>query len=67
MKDELIDTIYNGERYRVPYSKMMGWLAYMEELSIFRRDAGHLEIAFHDSFHRYRVEGDLEIQMFPIH
>lgn len=55
MKNRLIDTIYNNERYKVPYSEMGRWLAYMMDLSFFVLDAGHLQIAFHDAFNKYKV------------
>lgn len=55
MKDVLIDTIYNNERYKVPYSEMGSWIAYIRDLSFFVLDAGHLQIAFHDAFYRYKI------------
>jgi hypothetical protein len=55
MKDILIDTIYNGERYKVPYSEMGSWRAYIIDLSYFTLDAGHLQIEFTDAFNKYRV------------
>lgn len=55
MKDRLIDTIYNQERYQVPCSEMRSWLAYMKDLSFFQLDCGNLQIEFHDTFNKYRI------------
>lgn len=53
MNNTLIQTIYNGERYEVPYSEMGSWLAYIRDLSFFQLDCGNLQIAFYDKFSKY--------------
>lgn len=55
MENYLYKTVYNGEYYLVPYHKMGSWYAYMKDLSIFVRDAGNLQIAFHDAFKNYKI------------
>ena len=53
MDNHIVQTIYNEERYEIPYSEMGSWLAYIRDLSFFQLDAGHLQIAFHDKFFKY--------------
>ena len=55
MKNTLIETIYNGERYLVPYHLMCSWLAHMKCLSFFEKDCGKKEIEFSDAFLKYKV------------
>lgn len=53
MNNIIVQTIYNGERYEVPYSEMGSWLAYIRDLSFFQLDCGNLQIAFSDKFSKY--------------
>lgn len=53
MRDIIVQTIYNNERYEVPYSEMGSWLAYIQALSFFSLDCGNLQIAFSDKFSKY--------------
>lgn len=53
--DLLIDTIYEGERYAVPYEEIGSWFSYMKALSLVQLDAGNRAIAFTDKFHKYRL------------
>jgi len=55
MKDTLIETTYDRERYLVPYHLMGSWLAHIRGLSFFEKDCGHKEIAFSDAFSKYKV------------
>jgi|TARA_R110000803_G_scaffold35405_7_gene76590 hypothetical protein len=55
MKDTLIETTYDRERYLVPYKLMGSWLAHIRGLSFFEKDCGHKEIAFSDAFSKYKV------------
>lgn len=54
MSNTLIETIYEGDHYLVPYSEMGSWLAYIRDLSFFVRDAGNLQIQFSDKFSKYK-------------
>ena len=54
MKNTLIETVYNGERYQIPYRLMGSWHAHIKGLSFFEKDSGHKEIAFSDAFRKYR-------------
>ena len=59
MGDILIETIYEGERYNIPYKEMGGWYGYIKGLSIFQKDAGNLEIQFHDAFSEYKIKNNV--------
>lgn len=54
MADTLIEAIYEGDHYMIPYSEMGSWFAYIKYLSIFSRDAGSCQIAFSDKFSKYK-------------
>lgn len=54
MNNYLYETVYNGEHYLIPYSEIDRWYAYIKDLSLFVRDAGNLQIAFHDAFNKYK-------------
>ena len=53
-KTRYTETIYEGEHYLIPQDKMISWFAYIRDLSIFEKDCGHLQIAFCDSFNKYK-------------
>jgi hypothetical protein len=55
MADRLIETIYEGEHYAVPYSQMGRWFEFMKHLSVFQKDCGNCQIAFSDAFSKYKI------------
>lgn len=58
MKNRLIETIYEGVHYMVPYSEMGSWITYMKGLSIFEKDCGNLQISFSDKFSKYKKDNN---------
>jgi len=56
MNDRTTRTIYEGEHYNIPIDEMISWFAFMKDLSVFQRDAGNLQIQFHDKFNKYKIE-----------
>ncbi len=51
----MIITIYDKEIYRIPYSILGTWNAYIIGLSRFEKDSGNLLIQFTDKFHKYKT------------
>ena len=56
MKNKLIETTYDGERYQIPYHLMSSWHAHIRGLSFFEKDCGQKEIEFSDAFRKYKVK-----------
>lgn len=54
LKNRLIETIYDGEHYLIPYHLMDSWLAHIKGLSFFEKDCGEKEIEFSDTFSKYK-------------
>lgn len=48
-------TIYEGEKYEIPYSEMGRWFSFMKYLSVFSYDCGNSQIQFSDAFSKYKL------------
>lgn len=58
-KEDVVQTIYEKQRYEIPYSEMASWIAYVKDLSYFVQDSGNLQTAFSDKFSKYLKQSNI--------